>query len=167
MVYILPVFILLVIILGFIKGVPCFESFTSGAKNGVITIVRLVPSLIGLIVAVGVFRASGILDIMVEFVRPYLEKAGISGDVFPLVLVRPVSGSASLATLREIIGKCGADSLEARAACVMMGSTETIFYTMAVYTGKTNLKKLPGVLPAALLANIISAIAAGLICSFM
>lgn len=167
MVYILPAFILTVIIIGVIKGVPCFDSFIKGAKDGALTIVRLVPSLIGLIVAVGVFRTSGILEIIVESARPYIEKIKISGDVLPLVLIRPVSGSASLATLKEIIVKCGADSFAAKTACVMMGSTETIFYTMAVYTGKTNLKKLPGVLPAALLANVISAVLAGIVCSFI
>lgn len=137
MIYILPVFILLILIAGFIKGVPCFDSFVKGAQNGAMTIVRLVPALIGLIVAIGVFRASGALEMIVEFCRPFMEKIGADSDILPLVLIRPVSGSASLATLRDIIAECGADSHAARAACVMMGSTETIFYTMAVYTERT------------------------------
>lgn len=167
MVYILPAFILLIIVIGFIKGVPCFDSFVKGAKNGAMTIVRLVPALIGLIVSIGVFRASGALDIIVDFCRPLLDKIGLDSDVLPLVLIRPVSGSASLATLRDIIIKCGVDSQAARAACVMMGSTETIFYTMAVYTEQTKIRRLPGVLPAALASNLISAIAAGIVCAII
>lgn len=108
MIYILPVFILLIIIAGFIKGVPCFDSFVKGAQNGAMTIVRLVPALIGLIVAIGVFRASGARKLIVEFCRPFMEKIGADSDILPLVLIRPVSGSASLATLRDIIAECGA-----------------------------------------------------------
>ena len=167
MIYILPVFILLILIAGFIKGVPCFDSFVKGAQNGAMTIVRLVPALIGLIVAIGVFRASGALEMIVEFCRPFMEKIGADSDILPLVLIRPVSGSASLATLRDIIAECGADSHAARAACVMMGSTETIFYTMAVYTERTKIRWLPSVLPAALASNLISAVAAGIVCSFL
>lgn len=167
MIYILPVFILLILIAGFIKGVPCFDSFVKGAQNGAVTIVRLVPALIGLIVAIGVFRASGALEMIVEFCRPFMKKIGADSDILPLVLIRPVSGSASLATLRDIIAECGADSHAARAACVMMGSTETIFYTMAVYTERTKIRRLPGVLPAALASNLISAVAAGIVCSFL
>ena len=167
MIYILPVFILLILIAGFIKGVPCFDSFVKGAQNGAMTIVRLVPALIGLIVAIGVFRASGALEMIVEFCRPFMEQIGADSDILPLVLIRPVSGSASLATLRDIIAECGADSHAARAACVMMGSTETIFYTMAVYTERTKIRCLPGVLPAALASNLISAVAAGIVCSFL
>ena len=167
MIYILPVFILLILIAGFIKGVPCLDSFVKGAQNGAMTIVRLAPALIGLIVAIGVFRASGALEMIVEFCRPFMEKIGADSDILPLVLIRPVSGSASLATLRDIIAECGADSHAARAACVMMGSTETIFYTMAVYTERTKIRRLPGVLPAALASNLISAVAAGIVCSFL
>ena len=167
MVYILPVFILLILAVVFIKGVPCFDRFVNGAQNGAMTIVRLVPALIGLIVAFGVFRASGALEMIVEFCRPFMEKIGADSEILPLVLIRPVSGSASLATLRDIIAECGADSHAARAACVMMGSTETIFYTMAVYTERTKIRRLPGVLPAALASNLISAVAAGIVCSFL
>lgn len=167
MIYVLPVFILLILIAGFIKGVPCFESFLKGAQSGAMTIVKLTPTLIGLIVSIGVFRASGALDIIIDLFRPLLEKIGADADILPLVMIRPVSGSASLAALRDIIVKCGADSHAARTACVMMGSTETIFYTMTVYTGNTKIRRLPGVLPAALAANIISAVAAGILCMYI
>lgn len=165
MLYILPVFVLVILIIGFVKGVACFDSFLSGAKDGILTIVKLLPSLIGLIVSIGVFRASGMLEVIVNLASPVFEYAGLSGDVLPLVLIRPISGSASLAILKGIIDKVGAESLAAKSACVMMGSTETIFYTLAVYTDKTKIKRLPGVLPAALFGNLISAILAGVIMS--
>lgn len=165
MLYILPVFILAILFIGFIKGIACFDSFLSGAKDGILTITKLLPSLIGLIVSIGVFRASGMLEVLVNFASPFFESAGLNGDVLPLVLIRPISGSASLAILKSIIEKVGVESLAAKSACVMMGSTETIFYTLAVYTDKTKVKKLPGVLPAALFGNLISAILAGVIMS--
>lgn len=165
MIYFLPIFILFAIFAGMLKKVKCFDSFVSGAKDGIATVVKLVPSLIGLIVAVGVFKESGISDIIIKIFEPILSKIGINKEIFPLVIIRPISGSASLATLKDIISTNGPDSYAARTACVMMGSTETIFYTLAVYTEKSKIKKAPGVLPAALIANIISAIAAGLICS--
>lgn len=167
MVYILPVFILLIIIAGFVRGVPCFDSFVKGAQSGAMTIIRLTPTLIGLIVSIGVFRASGALDVIIDLFRPLMEKFASDADVLPLIMIRPVSGSASLATLRDIIVKCGADSHAARSACVMMGSTETIFYTMTVYTGNTKIRRVPGVLPAALAANILSAVAAGIVCRYI
>ncbi len=167
MTYIIPVFILIIVTVGYLKGVSCFESFAKGAKEGTKTIISLVPSLIGLIVAVGVFRKSGMLELIEDLFSPILNKVGISGEIFPLMLIRPISGSASLATLREIIEANGADSFPARAACVLMGSTETIFYTMAIYTNNTKIKRLPGVLPAALLANFIAAIASCALCSFL
>ena len=167
MVYILPVFILLIIIAGFVRGVPCFDSFVKGAQSGAMAIIRLTPTLIGLIVSIGVFRASGALDVIIDLFRPFMEKFASDADVLPLIMIRPVSGSASLATLRDIIVKCGADSHAARSACVMMGSTETIFYTMTVYTGNTKIRRVPGVLPAALASNILSAVAAGIVCMYI
>lgn len=163
MIYIIPTFILIILLIGYIKGVSCFDSFVDGARQGAITIIKLTPSLIGLIVSIGIFKASGVLEVIVDFITPMFETIGLSGDVFPLILIRPISGSAALATLKEIISDTGVDSVAAKAACIMMGSTETIFYTLTVYTSKTNIKKLPGVLPAALIGNFISAIMAGII----
>ena len=141
MIYILPVFILIIIVVGISKGVPCFDSFVKGAKDGGLTIVKLVPSLIGLIVAVSVFRTCGILEIVLNFISPLLAKTGIDPQIFPLVLIRPVSGSASLATLKQIMENCGVNSYAARVACVMMGSTETIFYTLSVYFMSVKIQK--------------------------
>ena len=167
MVYILPVFILVILVIGFVKGVPCFDSFVKGAQNGAMTIVRLVPALVGLIVSIGVFRASGALDLIVEFCRPFMEKIGANSDILPLVLIRPVSGSASLATLRDIIVKCGVDSHVARAACVMMGSTETIFYTMSVYYMTAKVTKTRYTLTGALLATFAGLVASVILAGAM
>ncbi len=165
--YIIPGLVLIVVVIGFLKGVPCFDSFVKGAKEGAMTIVKLTPSLIGLIVAISVFRASGAMDIPANLLAPVLRLIGLEKEVLPLVIVRPISGSASLALLRDILQQCGPDSLAGYTACVMMGSTETVIYTLAVYMGDSGIKKAPGVLAAALFANLFPAAAAGMICSFL
>lgn len=162
--YLIPGIVLLVLLLGFFRGVACFESFVEGAREGVLTMVRLLPSLIGLIVAIGVFRASGAMDVLLRLVGPVTHFLGLEDAVMPLLVMRPISGSASLAILRDILNSAGADSPAGFTASVMMGSTETILYTMAVYMGGSGLNKAPHVLSSALLANLFSAVASGVVC---
>ncbi len=162
--YIIPGIVLVILLVGFLRGVNCFESFVVGAKEGAMTIVRLLPSLIGLIVAIGVFRASGAMEVLIKLVGPVTHFLGLEDTVLPLLVMRPVSGSASLAILNDILQSCGADSIAGFTASVMMGSTETILYTMAVYMGGAGLTKAPHVLASALLANLFSAVAAGFVC---
>ena len=105
------------------------------------------------------------MELVVNLLTPVGKMLGIDGELLPLVLMRPVSGSASLALVQDIIKEQGVDTYLGRAAAVMMGSTETIFYTMAVYMGSSGIKKATGVLPAALAANLVSAIVACLLCA--
>lgn len=161
---IVPVMVFLILMAGVLKGVKCFEVFKKGAEEGVKTILGLLPTFIGLITAIGVFRASGAIDYVVGAFKPFFAIGDFTEELFPLVLMRPVSGSASLAVLEGIIKNNGPDSFTAVSAAVMMGSTETIIYTMSVYTGNKNIKSMPGVLPAAIIANVISALGAILIC---
>ena len=165
--YLLPALIFLIVTFGLTRKVPVFDIFTQGAKDGVITILKLVPSLVGLITAIGVLRASGALDIVGNILQKPLSLLGIPEDILPLLIVRPMSGSAALAVVRDILENCGPDSYPGRVACVMMGSSETVLYTMAVYTQGTPVKKLPGVLPAALVANLFACIFALLLCSVL
>lgn len=162
-----PVLVFAILAVGLIRGVPCFEAFKTGATDGLKTIFGLLPTLIGLMTAIGVFRASGAVSLAVSALKPFFRIGKLTEELFPLAVMRPVSGSASLAILEDIIKTCGADSFPATAACIMMGSTETILYTMSVYTGKSGIKKAPGVLPAAIFANLVSALLAVLICSRM
>ena len=165
--YILPALIFLIVALGLVRRVPVFDLFTQGAKDGAATILKLIPSLVGLITAIGVLRASGALDLLGDFLRKPLSALGMPEQLLPLVVVRPMSGSGALAVVRDILENCGPDSYVGRVACVMMGSSETVLYTMAVYTQGTPVKKLPGVLPAALVANLFACIFALLTCSIL
>lgn len=167
MAYILPALLLVILALAAAKGVHSFDAFVKGATEGATTIVKLIPSLVGLITAIGVLRASGALDLLGNILQKPLSAIGLPQDLLPLVVVRPVSGSAALAVVRDILVKCGADSYTGRVACVMMGSSETILYTMAVYTQGTPIKRLPKVLPAALAANLSACILALFLCRIL
>lgn len=167
MIYIIPVLIFIIIVVALVKGVACFDVFAEGAKEGAGTIVRLIPSLVGLIVAIGVLRASGALDILENLLQEPLSRIGMPEELLPLAVIRPVSGSGALAVLRDLLTQYGGDSYIGRVACVMMGSSETILYTMAVYTQGTPVKKIPKVLPAALAANVTVCVLALLLCRVM
>lgn len=167
MIYILPALILIILAMAAAKATRPFDAFVRGATEGATTIVKLIPSLVGLITAIGVLRASGALDLLGCILQRPLSAAGMPEDILPLLVVRPVSGSAALAVVRDILVKCGPDSYTGRVACVMMGSSETILYTMTVYTQGTPLKKIPKVLPAALAANLSACILALILCSVM
>lgn len=164
---VIPIFVFAAIVCGLIMKTPGFDAFKRGASDGFMTIVKLVPSLVGLICAVSVFRASGLMDMISGCLEPLFDSVGIDSDLSAMILMRPVSGSAALAILKDIITGCGADSKTAVAAAIMMGSTETILYTLTVYTSETKLKKVPNVIPAVIVSSVVSAvgavIAAGLI----
>ena len=165
--YILPVVILVILGVGLIRKVKIFEAFTEGAAEGITTMARIMPSLVGILTAIGVFRASGALDAVVGLLAPAASLLGIPAEAIPLVLMRPVSGSASLAIVSEIISKYGADSYVGRVACTMLGSTETIFYTLAVYYGSVGVRNIRYTLAAALVADGVSAVASAFICALV
>lgn len=165
--YAIPVVILLVILLGLIKRIKVYDIFVLGAKDGLKTVVRIIPTLVGLMVAVGVFKASGALDLLILAVKPFAVLIGIPAETIPLALMRPVSGSASLAIVNEIINTYGPDSYIGRTASVMMGSTETIFYTLTIYFGSVGIKNIRFTLVAALLADFVSVTASALVCALI
>lgn len=164
MIYIIPGLILFILVLALAKGVRCFDVFAEGAKEGAGTIIRLVPTLVGLIVAIGVMRASGAFELLGAALQKPLSAVGLPKDLLPLLMIRPVSGSGALAVLKDILAQCGSDSYIGRVACVMMGSSETILYTMTVYTRDTPVVKIPKVLPAALAANLAACVLALVLC---
>lgn len=151
--YIIPVMIALIILFGFFKRVPCFDCFLEGAKQGLISTYKIAPSLIGLIVAVTMLKASGALDMLVRFIEPAAAFLGFPAEVMPLALLRPVSGSGATAILNTILKDYGPDSFIGRCASVMAGSTETTFYAIAVYYGAAGVKKIRHTVPAALCAD--------------
>ena len=157
--YILPAVILSIIAAGAVKKAPVFDLFTEGAKEGIKTSVRILPPLVGLIAGISMLRASGFFDAAACFISPVTEFFGFPKELVPLALIRPVSGSASLAAVRDILQNFGADSFAGRCASVMMGSTETTFYTLAVYFGSVGITDSRYAVKAALLADFTGIIA--------
>lgn len=165
--YAMPVIILAILGAGLLRNVRVFDAFTDGASEGVRTVIKILPSLVGILTAVGVFRASGALDFVVWLLKPAASLLGVPAEAMPLALLRPVSGSASLALVSDIIREQGPDSYMGRVVSTMMGSTETIFYTLAVYYGSAGIRNIRYTLLAALIADGVSVIASAWICALV
>ena len=165
--YAIPAIFIIIISAAILRKVKAYDLFIEGAKDGIETVIKIMPSLVGLLVAVGVFKASGALDLLIILLRPLIDLLGMPPEVAPLALLRPISGSASFAFVTEIIKAFGPDTYEGRVAATMMGSTETIFYTLAVYYGSVGIKNIRYTLIAAIMADIISVIASLWACRFI
>ena len=144
------------------RRVDVYDALTAGASEGLTVLLRIVPSLIALLTAVYMFRASGALDLLTELLAPVLEKLGIPPETAPLVLIRPISGSAALAVGADLMWEHGVDSLIGRTAAVMLGSSETTFYTISVYFGAAGIKRTRYAIPAALCADVVGFFCAAL-----
>nr|WP_317412313.1 nucleoside recognition domain-containing protein [uncultured Solibaculum sp.] len=156
--YFLPIFVGGILLLGLVRKVPVFETFVEGAREGLDTTARLVPTMVGLLTAVAMFQASGGLDVLIYGLKPIADFLHLPEQVMPLAILRPISGSGSLAILENIIRENGPDSMAGRVASVMMGSTETTFYAITAYFGAVGIKKTRHAIPAALTADIASMI---------
>ena len=165
--YAVAAIILSILCVGLYKGVDVFDTFIKGAKQGIGTAFKIIPPLVGLMVAIGVFKASGVLDLIVYAITPLTAVIGIPPEVLPLAFLRPISGSASLAMLTDIITQYGPDSLQGRMASVMMGSTETTFYVFTVYLGAVGIKKAGKTIFAALIADATGIIASAFISNML
>jgi spore maturation protein B len=153
--YIIPVVIVLILFAGVLRRQKVFDLFLAGAREGVGVAFRVLPALVGLMVAVSMFRASGAFDLIVAACAPISGALHFPGEVIPLALMRPISGSGSLSVYEQLLGTYGPDSTIGRIASVMQGSTETTFYTLAVYYGSVNVSRTRHTLPAALLADFM------------
>ena len=151
---IVPLVICGVSLYGAARRVDVYEALVRGAGEGLETLLRIVPALVGLLTAVYMLRASGALDLAAQALGPLLERVGLPAELLPLMLVRPVSGSAALGVGAELIAAHGPDSYLGRTAAVMLGSTETTFYTIAVYFGAVGITKTRYAVPAALCADL-------------
>lgn len=152
---------------GALKKINVFDAFVSGAKQGFETSVTIIPYLIAMLVAIGMLRASGFFDLMQQILAPVLSSLGMPSELLPLALIRPFSGSASTGIMAELIHQHGGDSLIAKTAATMMGSTETTFYVIAVYFGVVGIKRTRHAIPAGLLADFAGVIASVTICRFL
>lgn len=152
--YIIPIVIVFILAYGLYKGVNVFDEFLIGAKEGLGTSVKIIPALIALLICVGMFKVSGGLDVLTYAISPITNLLHIPKEVIPLALLRPISGSGALCIYQDILANYGADSIVGRIASVLMGSTETTFYTIAVYYGACSIKKTSYTVPAALSADL-------------
>ena len=135
------------------KRVDVYAALTHGAEEGLTVLLRVLPSLIGLMTAVYMFRASGAMDCLGRFLAPALTLLGIPPETAPLLFIRPISGSGALAVGTDLMRAYGVDSYVGRVTAVMLGSSETTFYTIAVYYGSAGITKTRHTIPAALCAD--------------
>ncbi len=155
---ILSVFVLPAMIVGFplyglLKRVPVYEEFVEGAKEGFDVAVTIIPYLVAILFAIGMFRASGAMDFLIDGLRPVLTLVGIPAEVIPMGIIRPLTGSGSAAVVLDMINQFGEDSLLVKMAATMFGSTETTFYVIAVYFGAAGIKKTRHAVPVGLIAD--------------
>ena len=140
---------------GTARRVDVYGALVQGAGEGLNTLLRIAPALVGLLTAVYMLRASGALELAAQVLEPLLERVGLPPELLPLMLVRPISGSAALGVGAELIATHGPDSMLGRMAAVMLGSTETTFYTIAVYFGAVGITRTRYAVPAALCADLV------------
>ena len=155
----IPVIIAIIILYGVIERKKVYDIFLKGAKDGIKIVFQLIPTLIGIFVAVGALRNSGILDLIINVISPLTNFLKIPSEIMPLALLRPISGSASIGVAVDIMQKYGTDTFIGLVTSTIMGSTETTLYTIAIYTGCVGIKKTRFVLLAALLADLAGIIA--------
>ena len=151
--FILPAIIVGFPLYGLFKKVPVFEAFVEGAKEGFNVAVRIIPYLVAILFAIGMFRASGAMDFMAGALRPILALVGFPSEVLPMAIVRPLTGAGSAGIVVDLINQFGEDSIFVKMAATMFGSTETTFYVIAIYFGAVNIKKTRHAVPAGLIAD--------------
>jgi spore maturation protein B len=137
------------------KRVKVYEVFTEGAKDGFTIAIQIIPYLVSILVAIGMFRASGALDVLLQILAPILAPIGFPAENVLLALMRPLSGGGSFGILSELVKTHGPDSLISKMAATMYGSTETTFYVLAVYFGSVGIKKIRHALLAGLIADVV------------
>ena len=151
----------------FLRGVPVYEEFVEGAKEGFQVALRIFPYLVAILVAIGVFRAAGGIDFLSHLLAPFLNRIGLPSDLLPLILVRPLSGSAAVGLFAEIVKTAGPNSFVSQLAGTVLGSTETTFYVLAVYFGSVAIRRSRHALAAGLIADTAGVAAALMICHYM
>lgn len=163
----IPVLLVVIPLIGMIRGIKVYDVFIEGAKEGFNVAVRIIPFLVGILVAIGMFRASGAMDMLTNALRPLMSRTIFPAELFPLVVLRTLSGSGSLALTTDLIKKFGPDSLLGRTAATLYGSSETLFYVLAVYFGAIGVKKTRHMIPAALVGDIVAALVATAVCAWL
>jgi len=147
-----------------LRRVKVYEEFVDGAKEGFDVALRIIPYLVAILVAMGMFRAAGGIDLISRALAPVMEAVGFPSPLLPMVLMRPLSGSGTLGLLAELVKQYGPDSLISRTGGTIFGSTETTFYVLAVYFGSVGVKRTRYALPAGIVADTVGVIASVIVC---
>lgn len=155
----IPILLAFILLAGTIKKIPTYETFTEGAKEGFSIAISLIPFLVGMLVAISVFRASGAMDFLIGLIAPLLAYIGVPSDIVPLAFIRPISGTGALGMTSDLIATYGPDSFIGRLASTMQGSTDTTFYILTVYFGAVGIRKMGYALKVGLLADLVGIIA--------
>lgn len=163
----IPMMIVIIIAYGIKEKQKVFDIFLEGAKEGLQIVIQIFPTLLGIFLAVGLLRSSGVLDFVIQLISPITNLLQIPSQILPLAMLRPISGSASMGVAVDIMQQYGVDSIIGSITSTIMGSTETTFYTIAIYTACVKIKKIRFVLAAALLADLAGMIASVIICQIM
>ena len=163
----IPLMIAIFLGWGFFKKVRVYEVFVEGAKDGFHTAIRIIPYLVAMLFAIGIFRASGAMDVLISIITPLTNLIGMPPDALPMALMRPLSGSGSLGIMTELMKVHGPDSFIGVLASTLYGSSETTFYILAVYFGSVNIKNARHAVPVGLLADLAGMLAAVFICRIL
>lgn len=163
----IPVLLFLIPVLAIIKKIKVYETFVDGAKEGFEVAVKIIPYLVAILVAIGMFRASGAMDIFVKLISPITNIIGMPAETLPAALMRPLSGSGTLGIATELMVEHGPDSFIGRLVSTFYGSTETTFYVIAVYFGAVGIKKTRHAVPGGLIGDLAGILAALFICKLV
>jgi spore maturation protein B len=158
-----PLVVFTIVAMGIVRKVKVYEVFVDGAKEGFNTAVRIIPYLVAMLAAIGLFRASGAMDYLTHLIAPITDIIGLPSEVVPLGVIRNLSGSGSLGIMTDLIQTYEADSFIGRLAAVMMGSHETTFYVLAVYFGSVGISRVRHAPLAGIFADVVSVIASVII----
>ncbi|HEY8449095.1 MAG TPA: nucleoside recognition domain-containing protein [Bacillota bacterium] len=150
-----PLLIGLIPLYGLLRGVNIYEAFIEGAKEGLHLAARILPFMVSIFVAMGIFRGGGAMDVVVALLHPLLDRFGVPGEILPLAVIRPFSGGGALGITAELIRRFGPDSYIGRLASVMQGSTDTTFYILTFYFGSVGIKKTRHALAAGLAGDLV------------
>lgn len=163
----MPLVILIIVSRGLKERISVFDVFLKGSRDGIEITIKIFPTLVGLFVAIGLLRSSGILDFITKLISPILIMFQFPGEIVPLALLRPISGSASMAVATDIMAQNGVDSFVGVVASVIMGATETTLYTIAVYSSSVRIKNTRKILIASLMADLTGVIVSIVICKLI
>ncbi|GHH98137.1 spore maturation protein [Neobacillus kokaensis] len=163
----IPLLIGSILLYGTFKQVPTYESFVEGGKEGIKIAVQIIPFLVGMLVAISIFRASGALEALMTLLRPLMNTIGVPAEIVPLLFIRPISGTAALGMTSDLIASHGPDSFIGRLASILQGSTDTTFYVLTVYFGAVGIKKMGDALKVGLLADVLGIIIAIVVVTFI